>query len=263
MERRQPRGLRMSQEARSRLLKDYHALPRIPSPISKQWENWLKGAAPHLPITFDSKEAVESESTVFITPLHPMARQAARFMESGMANPICVVRATDAEITPGRYPFVIYEWRYSGVRDDLVLYPIAESQEVSRRLADLLEYGRPGNLPDDQIPDQRVFDALDAVHYERWAGARSDHFKRNKQTANYRQESLNTSHHARVAILEDRLSNATNEKIRRMRQAQLSHAEADYQRRSAELKEAVHRADLNAEPVAYGVVIVTWVQTDG
>ena len=49
---------------------------------------------------------------------------------------------------------------------------------------------------------------------------------------------------------------ATNEKIRRMRQGQLSNAEADYQRRLAELDEAVKKADLNAEPVAYGVVIL-------
>jgi len=57
-------------------------------------------------------------------------------------------------------------------------------------------------------------------------------------------------------MLEDRLAQATNEKIRRMRQGQLSNAEADYHRRLAELDEAVKKADLNAEPVAYGVVIV-------
>ena len=204
------KNLRMSQKARVRLLKDFRALPRMSSPAAKEWENWLKGAVPHFAITFESQEAVENRSAAFITPLHPLARQAARAMESGAAKPVCVVRATDAEIEPGQYPFVIYEWRYSGVRDDVVLYPIAESLEVSRRLANLLEHGRPGSLPDDQIPDQRVFDDLDAVHYERWAEARSDHVERNRRTAGYRQESLTTSHHARVAMLEEQLANATN-----------------------------------------------------
>ena len=64
-------------------------------------------------------------------------------------------------------------------------------------------------------------------------------------------------------MLEDRLANATNDKILRMRQAQLTNAEVDYQRHVAELEQAVSRADLNAEPVAYGVVVVSPDQADG
>ena len=255
--------LRMSQEGRGRLLKDFQALPRIASLTYKQWEGWLKGGDPHLVITFDAQEAVENQSAAFITPLHPLARQAARAMEPGAAKPVCIVRAADGAITPGQYPFVIYEWRYSGVRDDLVLYPVAESLEVSRQLPDLLEYGRPGNLPGEQIPDQAAFDRLDAAHYERWAKARSEHKQQNQRTADYRRESLTTSHRARVAMLEDRRANATNEKILRMRQGQFSNAEADYQRRLSDLKQAVKRADLIAEPVAYGVIILARDEGDG
>ena len=177
-------------------------------------------------------------------------------MGLGATKPICVVQADDADIPPGQYPFVIYEWRYSGVREDLVFYPVAQSTEVTLRVSDLLEYGRPGSLPDDQVPEQAVFDQLDVAHYEQWVQARSDNKKQNQRIADYRRESLTTSHCGRVAMLEDRLAQATNEKIRRMRQGQLSNAEADYQRRLAELDEAVKKADLNAEPVAYGVVIL-------
>ncbi|MEW8200373.1 MAG: hypothetical protein AB2777_22330, partial [Candidatus Thiodiazotropha endolucinida] len=226
------------------------------SPTYKQWENWLKGGESRFAITFDAQEAVENQSAAFITPLHPLVRQAASAMEPGGPKPICVVQAVDADIPSGQYPFVTYEWRYSGVREDLVLYPVAQSPEVTQRLSDLLEYGRPGSLPDDQVPEQALFDQLDAAHYELWSKARSDHKEQNQRIADYRRESLTTSHRGRVAMLEDRLAQATNEKIRRMRQGQLSNAEADYQRRLAELDEAVKKADLNAEPVAYGVVIV-------
>ena len=58
-------------------------------------------------------------------------------------------------------------------------------------------------------------------------------------------------------MLEEKLKEATNEKIRRMRQGQINNAEADYNNRLSELEAAVQRADLNAEPVAYGVVVVT------
>ncbi len=178
-------------------------------------------------------------------------------MGPGAARPICVVQVADTQLPAGRYPFVIYEWRYSGVRDDLVLYPVAQSVDLSQRLADLLEYGRPGSLPDEEIPVQVVFDQLDAEHYQRWAEARSRHKGQNQRIADHRKESLTTSHRARVAMLEDKLEQATNEKIRRMRQGQLKNAEADYQRRMTELEDAVTRADLNAEPVAYGIVILT------
>ena len=148
------KSLRVSQEGRARLLKDFQALPRVGSPTYKQWEDWLKGGDPHLAITFDAQDAVENQNAAFVTPLHPLARQAARAMEPHAAKPVCVVRAADDAIISGEYPFVIYEWRYTGVRHDLVLYPIAESPEVSRRLADLLEYGRPGSVADEQMPDQ-------------------------------------------------------------------------------------------------------------
>ena len=257
------KSLRVSQEGRARLLKNLQALPRIGSPTYKQWEDWLKGGDPHLAITFDAQEAVENQNAAFVTPLHPLARQAARAMEPLAAKPVCVVRAADDAIIPGEYPFVIYEWTYTGVRDDLVLYPVAESPKVSRRLADLLEYGRPGSIADEQMPNQDTFDRLDTAHYERWTEARSEHKKQNQRIVDYRRESLTTSHQARVAMLEDRLANATNDKILRMRQAQLTSAGVDFQRHVAELEQAVSRADLNAEPVAYGVVIVSPGQADG
>ena len=257
------KSLRISQEGRARLLKDFQALPRIGSLTYKQWEDWLKGGDPHLAITFDAQEAVENQNAVFVTPLHPLARQAARAMEPHAAKPVCVVRAADDAIIPSEYPFVIYEWTYTGVRDDLVLYPIAESPDVSRRLADLLEYGRSSGVADEQMPDQAAFDRLDAAHYERWAEARSKHKNQNQRIVDYRRESLTTSHRARVAMLEDRLANATNDKILRMRRAQITNAGEDFKRHVADLEQAVSRADLNAEPVAYGVVVVSPDQADG
>ena len=248
--------LRISQEGRARLLKDYQTLPRVVSPMYKQWENWLKGGDSRFAITFDAEGAVENQSAAFITPLHPMARQAASAMEPGVTKPICVVQAVDADIPAGQYPFVIYEWRYSGVREDLVLCSVAQSTEVTQRLSGLLEYGRPDSLSGDQAPEQALFDQLDAAHYKLWTKARSDHKEQNQRIADYRRESLTTSHRGRMAVLEDRLAQATNEKIRRMQQGRLSNAEADYQRRLADLDEAVKKADLNAEPVAQGIVIV-------
>ena len=249
--------IRAAQEVRAKLLKDYRKLPRIASPTHKRWENWLKGANPHLAITFDPKEAMENQRTTFITPLHPFTKQAARAMESQTEKPVCVIQSSDVNLPVGQYPFTIYEWRYSGVRNDAALHPVAQSAEVTSRLSNLMEFGRPGSLPRDQIPDQTMFDQLDTTHYQMWADARSKHKEENQRIAEHRKESLKTSHCARVRILKDLMSQATNERIHRMRQGELKNAETDYQRRLADLNSAVRKADLNAEPVAYGVAIVT------
>ena len=57
-------------------------------------------------------------------------------------------------------------------------------------------------------------------------------------------------------MLEEQLKQASNEKIKKMRQSQITAAEADYARHIQDLDIAMERADVTAGPVAYGVLIV-------
>ncbi|HDH11305.1 MAG TPA: hypothetical protein ENG83_03730 [Nitrospirae bacterium] len=56
-------------------------------------------------------------------------------------------------------------------------------------------------------------------HYKLWSEACEKHQRRTRELAQYRRESLTTSHRARIALLEEQLGQASNDKIRRMRQA--------------------------------------------
>ena len=49
---------------------------------------------------------------------------------------------------------------------------------------------------------------------------------------------------------------ANEENIRRMRQAQIANTEVDFRRRMSELDKAAQRADISAQPVAFGVILV-------
>ncbi len=69
--------LRLSQEARIRLLKDFQKLPRRNTLSYREWENWLKGGNPHLYITLEAICASQHPEAAFIIPLHPLVRQAA------------------------------------------------------------------------------------------------------------------------------------------------------------------------------------------
>lgn len=101
-----------------------------------------------------------------------------------------------------------------------------------------------------------MWDDLDAQHYKLWSEARAKHRRRTQELAEYRRESLATSHRARIALLEEQLKQASNEKIQKMRQSQIAAAEADYARRIQDLDIAMERADITAGTVAYGVLTV-------
>ena len=246
--------LRLAQDARSRLLKDFAQLPRQTSVTSREWESWLKGASPLLSITFDAACASEYPETILITPVHPLVRQAAWSIDASdrFASAFEVREDT---IPPGDYPFTIYQWRYQGLQQDLMLQPVCALATLTSRFPELMQSGVPVEvLPD--MPEQTCFEALDAQHYALWVEAKQKHEATTRQLATYRLASLETSHRARLALLNEQLLKATDERIRRMRQSQITSAESDFRASAAEIERSITEADITAQPIAYGVMRV-------
>ena len=245
--------LRLAQESRGILLKDFQQIPRQNTSVYREWENWLKGGSQHLSITFESDCAMQHPEVAFIMPIHPLVKQAAQSLDTKQ-RVIANLTVVSHEIPAGRYEFAIYQWRFHGVREDLVLRPIASNALVTEHLGRLLE--RASDASDAMLSGlgASVWDDLDAQHYSLWNGARSRHRQKTQELADYRRESLSTSHRARIALLEEQLSQATNEKIQKMRHSQIAAAEADYARRIQDLDIALERADIVAGPVAYGLI---------
>jgi len=248
--------LRLAQDLRETLLRDFQRLPRQNTTLYRDWENWLKGESPHLAITFESDCAIRHPEAAFIMPLHPLIKQAALSFDTGQ-RVVTNLTAVSNEIPAGRYEFAIYQWRFHGIREDLALKPIASNAVVTEHLERLLESASDSAEP---LPDKlaaSVWDGLDAQHYSLWNDARNRHRQKTRELAEYRRESLSTSHRARIALLEEQLGQATDEKIRIMRRSQIAAAEADYARRMQELDIAMERADIVAGTVAYGVIHVS------
>jgi superfamily II DNA or RNA helicase len=247
--------LRLSQEARTRLLKDFSQLPRQISAVYRDWENWLKGANPLLPITFDTTCASENSDAIMLTPVHPLVRQAARNTSSS-DRLACVFETQDSDIAEGDYPFTIYEWRYRGLQHDLVLQPVCGSPQLTARFADLIKSATEARPEHSTLPNPSVLDGLDSEHYKLWTDAKRKHEDRTRQLATFRLGSLETSHRARLALLNEQLGKATDERIRRMRQSQLVSAQNDYDRRRAEIDNAIRETDITAQPIAFGMMRV-------
>ena len=73
--------LRVNQSARAALLDDFRRLPRSNEPVAREWEKWLKGSQPTIPVTFDQQAAAENPKAVYLFVAHALVRQAARFLE--------------------------------------------------------------------------------------------------------------------------------------------------------------------------------------
>jgi ATP-dependent helicase HepA len=244
--------LRLDADARTRLLEDFQKL-KADNQEARAWERWLKGNTPHIEITFDQDCASDNPKAALLHPAHPLLRQAAAHLHP--RQPVYVqCQVQTAELAAGAYPFALYQWHKQGARADCELVAVAESPEIEAKLFSLLHDALP--VEESELPAQAVFDALEARHHQRWRDALANHNELNQQLVAYRLNSLMASTKARLHQVNDQLSKATDEKIRIMKQAEHDRIKADYNRQKGKLEAAKEAADIRAEAVAFGVLIV-------
>ena len=246
--------LRLSQDARDKILSDFRKLPISRTPMYRTWEKWLKGSDRHCTITFDSACAADQRDAHFIMPIHPLVLQAALFFDA--AEPVYTAfRVTDASINKGQYIFAIYAWEYKGIRPDLKLIPVCDNESIQQNFFDYLETGVEVD-PHKILPPDDTFENLDKLHHNLWKNEKITHDQKTKEICAYRRESLETSHRGRINIISEQIENATNDKIRKMKQAQLNNTQVDFNRKIGELQKAETVSDIYARPVVFGVVKV-------
>jgi len=245
--------LRLNELARKTLLEDLGSLPARKSVVARDWTAWLKGANPHLNITFEAETARDNPQAILITPIHPLALQAAAVLQPEQDILTSFLVRTQL-IPPGDYPFVVYQWTRKGVRQDVAFQPVASDPRLAQCFATLIETAEACEGFNANLPPQASFDTIEQSHYEIFSQARSLHRSHEQELVTFQKASLQASHVARVANLRDMIAGATNDKIRVMREAELANAEADYQHRINDLDRAADQADILAQAVARGVV---------
>ena len=245
--------LRLSESARNTLLSDFQQVPRDRTRVYRDWERWLKGSDQHLSITFEADCAVQHPEVVFIMPTHPLVKQASAALNTDQ-EVVTTLKVRTNKVASGRYEFAIYQWRFLGIREHLVLKPIAVSDALTPHLNYLLEKAEDSDTQEGYTLTEK--NALENAQQQLWAEARSKHQERTEALASYRKESLSTSHQKRVRLIEDRIAQATDPRIQLMRKSELANANADYGRRIEEFDVATAKADITTELVAYGVLEV-------
>ena len=245
--------LRVSREARSALLEDNtkYKIPR--SKENRAWVKLLKQGDLHIHITFDGNSAKNEKEVELISMSHPLVKQAAAFLESENKT-VTVFRVKTNEFQSGEYPFAVFQWKMSGDREDLQLKPISSYPELNNSILNLL---RKSEALDIEIgKDPGNWDDVEMLHHSMWEKELVNHRQRTRELIQYKTGSLTTSHNARMAQLEEQLEKATNSRIRRMKEGEIRNAVADYEQHMEELEQAIKKADILPETLAYGLLIV-------
>ncbi len=247
--------LRLNQDTRNLLLSDFGKLPRSTAVTHRDWENWLRGNNPHLRVTFETKAATENPDATLLSPVHPLVRQAADcFAQRERAVTACQVRS--GCVPAGDHPFAVYQWRFLGIQEDLQLQPVTLNEDLRIHFGQMLSEAAPLDLVPEEMPAASVLDELESAHYALWSTARERHRAETSKRATFRLASLESSYQARISLLQDQLAKTTDERIRRMHQAQIERAKAEYARRVEEVNRAKAVTDVQAQVVAFGIIRV-------
>jgi ATP-dependent helicase HepA len=244
--------LRLSAEGRRRLIPT-RARGVRPSLAEREWEAWLRGDLQTLSLTFERDTANADRSLAFITPVHPLTQAAARGV-AGDEEIHVALAASLPGLVPGEYPFAIYQWQLSGLKEDAMVVPVVADPEVAQAFMEVLAVAR--DLPDMPPSSLSTLEALDSWHHELWVSRRAEHVAEAAEIARFRRDSLEASYRARMAILEEQRGRASEERIRRMRTGQIDRAMADHREVLAKLARDEARADILPRRVAVGVIRV-------
>jgi superfamily II DNA or RNA helicase len=242
---------RPNKEVRASLYAGAQALG-MTGPVVARWLAWLDGSgAGARGITFDPARA-DRDDIDLLTATHPLVRAAAAHAGGLLASSAVALVASGSALPKGRLPFAVYGWTTLGVRDSHEVKVLTTVAGADDEVAQSLLEATAG---ESYLNDAEI-EALDTRHYEAWVEARTIQIERTGVHVDAQLASLGLTHRARIKQLEDQIVAAGHENIRRMRESELRSAEADFERRTAELSSAVERCDVTSILLCRGVLEV-------
>ena len=243
--------IRLSKEARMMLLEDFRKLSNVKSALKRRWENYLKGSEPMHKLTFTSETASKERKAFFITPVHPLVKQAARYYATSNVSYIHLEYYSD-ELPEGTYPFSIYAWSYVGLNPMFRIVPVCGSDLIAAELTDILQEAETS--PIHSTVDKGLWAGLEGRHIALWQREKESYLASIQSTANYKLESISSNYRNRKRTLEQKIRDVFEEKIRRMYQSELNTATEKYQVKVAEINDRASRADIHTALIANGII---------
>ena len=248
--------LRLAQDKRQLLMDEFKQLklPTINNEANRLWKAYLKSSNAILRVTFDSTYAKDNRDIQFLTQMHPLVLQAAKYESKDFPCELCI-SVEDSGLAAGNYEFLIYAWKYVGLRPDIKLVPISDNKEVEDNILSMLQYGTEYNLSTGN--HNAAWEAMDSVHYERWNETKMKYVSDVKAECDYRLEQLSHSLNQQQAIVRQQIESATDEKIKRMRTYQLTNLINKAEEQKKEVLDVVNKIDIHTTLLVKGVLHIS------
>lgn len=243
--------LRLSSDARHKLREDYQKLPSGRNAVRQSWDVYLKGTAPLHRITFDSDAAEKERDTFFITPMHPLAKQAAAYYETNEQAYIRLQYAND-DLPTGSYHFSVYAWSYIGLNPHFKLVVVCDDDVMASELPDILQEAQSGAPAIKMEPSD--WDVLEKKQVDLWQQEKNSEIKEAQATSAFKIESLTNNYNNRKRSLEQKILDTESDSIRRMYNSELKSAQEKYFEKVGEIKEQVAKTDIHTTLIANGIL---------
>ena len=240
--------LTLSPNEKQLLFDDYQEIESI----DKVFEAYLKNTAKdRIPIVFNQEEAKDIRLCLFVTPTHPLARQAAAGVPTDTAN--VTLKICGNEIPKGMYPFLLYSWQYVGSipRTEFVL--VCEDDSIGTEIMTILQYAASSVAEvGDLSPAWKI---LEEKHADVWGKARNRFMEQSSTNCLFRVESLKRSLAAQTANPRKQLEQNPESRIEVMYNSQIERLERDFETKKNRIEQNAARADIHAVSIVKGVLI--------
>lgn len=218
----------------------------------------------HVDVTFDQAVALDNRELEFVTPVHPLVREAVRYWTADNDLPIGQMVLESADIPPGMYLVSCEIWETIAARSDVRLECLAAAlpggafaPKLSQAFVRLLTTARDlkTTLDISEITIRTAMKHLDRYSDERRRESLRNIESSNEVVLNRRLASLNSFYESRRNRVANELRDANEPRIARMKTSELARVNADYERRRAALERG-RRVELLADRVAMALIEV-------
>ena len=167
------RTLRISGDKKKLLIDDLTTMKQLaPNSVAKLWRAYLKSNSAQLRITYDAATAKDNRDVAFFTQMHPLVLQAAKH-ECELLPCEIGISISDDSIPAGDYEFVIYAWKYVGLRPDIKLIAVSDNEAVRDNVLNFMQYASDYSFDDSEHANK--WDDLDQLHYKNWQDAKDEY----------------------------------------------------------------------------------------
>lgn len=255
--------LRLKKESRQVLLERVQSDER-PDRATLVFTRWLQGEEPFLMVTFDQKSALENRQIPFITPLHPLARAAVNAIEAINTPLVSWISIKDSDLPEGRFLFICELWDFLGIHPEVRMVNLCWdinrneiNEPLSSKLIGLLGSSQNNNefIPIGGAKINEIYSQLDEVFQNHRREILKRYIERNDFLINRKISGLEVWYKTRIQRLDAELPLVRNDRIRRMKEAERSNIEKDYQQKRKDL-EASKVADITTRRLAAGILEV-------